>query len=284
MTIHTPTIEETWATQVQQLDIKKMLAEGAHALHVDITAAFAEKGNGGEGELPGPGANASVDYINSVTPYFGQRSIAVLDQHQPEGNAFFASTFQKLGIDKVAYSPDADPADYTITLEEFQAYRRQGIQFPFDADRFERYLDAMGGKDTLWPDHAIEGTLGGSIHPRIQDPPSIIVPKGTTRESHPYGSIVPGFEDSGLIDRMREEHVPHVFADGWLEDFCLGTVLLESAEAGFETYYFMDGTASLDIPVNETETTLSQMREKLHAAGVVGMTTAQFLEQVRSNS
>ncbi|MFA6528467.1 MAG: hypothetical protein WCT46_02910 [Candidatus Gracilibacteria bacterium] len=271
--------ETIWDAQAEKLDIKRLLAEGSVNVHVDTTPAFEpyDESIQGSGELPVPGAHETIDVINSVSPHFGGRIIGLFDQHIMEGNSFCASTYQTLGIKKIPYS--------VITLEEFRGYRRSGIAFPFDADLFERYLEFSGGSITLWPDHARAGTPGGTIDPRIKIAPSTVFKKGTTREAHPFGSIDKGFDDSGMLSHLKDNHTPSVFVDGWAEDFCSGTAMLETAGEGIPTFYIREAVAAIDAPIKGTaDTTLTVMRRKLLAAGVIGIPVDKFLEQVRSHS
>ena len=277
-TLHTPTPEEVWATQVGKLDIKQLLAEGAHLHHVDDSCTFFPEDPNvpGTGELAVPGAEGIIAPINAVTPYFGDNQIGLYEVHPQTGNAYFAETYRALGLPKDDYS--------TLTLAEFRTFRQDGVQFPFDADRFEQYLEATGGSITLWPPHARENTPGSEIHPGIVSPPERRFFKGQSPEVHHLGSRDTFLEDAGTIPYLLRKRVQTVFGCGLAEDFCPGTEMLATAEAGIKSLLFLDGTAAIAAPVSETETTQSLMRKRLLEAGVVGITSAQFLEQVQSNS
>jgi nicotinamidase-related amidase len=277
-TLHTPTPEEVWATQAGKLDFKKLLAEGAHLHHVDDTCGFFPEDPNvpGTGELPGAGAESIIDPINAVTPYFGENQIGLYDSHPQEGTAYSAATYRALGLPKDDYSE--------LTLNEFQDFRRAGTRFPFDADRFEQFIEASGGKITLWPLHTRKGTPGEKVHPGILTPPKKRFLKGETREIHHFGSRDTYLEEAGNIPHLLREKVKAILGVGLLEDYCLGIDLLAHAEEGIQTLMLLEGTVALNAPVSETETTQTIMREKLVNAGVIGITLAQFLEQVRSKS
>lgn len=278
--LRTPTPEEVWATQVGKLDIKKLLAEGAHLHHVDDTCGFFPKDPAvpGTGELPGPGGESIIPVINAVTPHFGENQTGLYDSHPQEMTAYTAATYRALGIPKEDLSE--------LTLDEFREMRRSGIDFPFDADRFEQFIEISGGKITLWPPHTRKGTPGERVHPGIIAPPKKRFLKGESLEVHHFGSRDTRLEDAGNIPYFLRERIKAVFGVGLLEDFCLGIDMEQTADAGILPLYFLDGTVALGIPIpgSEAETTQTRMRDRLVRAGVIGITSAEFLEQVQSKS
>lgn len=266
------------------LDIKQALHEGAPLVRVDaINTFFPEDVTvPGTGGLPVPNGDRIIGPMNAVTPHFEYRVVDLQDAHPVEA-AYLGSTYQHL--EKLPFTPGVDPAQYTVTLDEFRDWRRAGKTFPFDADRFEQYLKAVGF-ETLWPDHGMAGTPGAELHPRLHHrTPRILLHKGQTREVHPYGSIDRArMEDAHLISTIREFGAQVAFLVGLAEDFCVGDVTLEVAEAGIQPVLISDATAAIGAPVNETETTLTVMRKKFDAASVLRMNSTEFLEQVRSKS
>jgi nicotinamidase-related amidase len=278
--------EAAWAEQVEQIDLKELVAEGAHLVHVDDTNTFFpnDPGIAGTGELPVAGGDRIIEPINSVTPYFGDHQIGLYERHPQTGTAYFASTYRALGINKVAFDPTQPVERFTLTLEEFRQYRRRGIVFPFEADRFEAFLEQAGGTITLWPDHSRQRTPGAQIHPGIIHPPQRTFIKGASPEVHHFGSRDTFLEDAGDIPHMLRERIKTAFGVGLAEDYCLGTELLAIADSGIRPLYFLDGTAAIDAPIGDGETTLTQMRQRLYDAGVIGITSAQFIEQMESKS
>lgn len=266
------------------LDIKQALSEGAPLVRIDAISSFFPKDDSvpGTGELPVPGGDRIITPLNVVTPAFDGRVIDLQDAH-PEKAAYLASTYAHFG--KKAYAPGLHPSEFTLTLAEFRGWRARGEEFPFDADRFERYL-AIVGSETLWADHAMIGRPGAELHPGlVHHAPQKRILKGTTRELHPYGSTDRAhMEDAGLIAALHAMRARVIFSAGLAEDFCLGDNNLQLADAGFEVIYFSDATAAIDAPLGDGDTTLSVARTAFARAGIQAITSAEFLEQVSSHS
>lgn len=255
-----------------ETNLKTLLTQGAHFLYIDTERSFfpGEPYVDGAGEMPIPDAEKIIDPINRVTGYFGGKIDALLEEHPSRDAAYFASTYCRLGLVKKPYWHDENPADYTLTLEEFRAWKQGGIQFPFDADAFEKYLINMGGSIVLWNDHAREGTAGAKMHPGFMHEPKALFYRGGTREVHPNGNM----EDSGLIGRYQHDGVPAVFAAGISENGVLEKTLMAIAEKGMKVFYFVDGIAGAEM---------MKIRQQLEEAGVFGITTKDFIAQFQPN-
>ena len=255
-----------------ETNFKSLLTQGARCLYIDTERSFfpGRPYVPGAGELPIPDAEKIIDPINSVTGRFGRRIDALLEEHPCRDAAYFASTYCRLGLAKKAYSQHENPADYTLTLEEFQQWRRGGVQFPFDADRFERHLHEMGGSIVLWNEHAREGTPGAQMHPGFTHEPSALFYRGGTPEVHPIGNM----EDAGLIGRYQHDQVPAVFVAGISENGVLERTLTEIAGKGIKTFYFVDGIAGVQM---------LKIRQQLQEAGITGITTKDFIAQLSQN-
>lgn len=266
------------------LDIKEALSEGAPLVRIDAISAFFPKDESveGTGELPVSGGEGIIAPLNAITPAFGGSVLDLQDAH-PDKAAYLASTYLHLG--KKAYSPTLHPSEYTVTLAEFRAWRARGENFPFDADKFERYLDTVGS-ETLWANHAMIGQPGAELHPGLlYRTPEKRILKGTGRELHPYGSTDRAhMEDAGLIEELRQRQAKVVFTAGLAEDFCVGDNDLQLAEAGFQVVLISDATAAIDAPISEGRSTLSVARDAFARAGIVSITSSDFLAQVASRS
>lgn len=266
------------------LDIKEALSEGAPLVRIDATSTFFPKDEAvaGTGELPVPGGDRIIVPLNAVTPAFNGHVIDLQDAH-PEKAAYLASTYLHLG--KKPYSPTLHPSEYTVTAAEFRAWRARGEEFPFDADKFERYLETVGA-ETLWADHAMIGQPGAELHPGIVHRiPEKRILKGTGRELHPYGSTDrAGMEDAGLKSELRRRRSRVVFTAGLAEDFCVGDNNLQLADDGFQVVMISDATAAIDAPLGDGRTTLSVAREAFARAGILSITSSDFLAQVASRS
>ena len=130
-------------------------------------------------------------------------------------------------------------------------------------------LDLYGAKQTLWPDHCVQGTPGAAIHAGIPlDRATLLLRKGNDPRVDSYSAfrenIGPDGQraPTGLGGWLRERGVTRVFACGLARDFCVRWTLEDAVALGFEAVLLDDLTRSV-FPDADADT-----RAALVAAGV----------------
>ncbi len=105
--------------------------------------------------------------------------------------------------------------------------------------------------DVHWNCHTIHGEEGAEI---LDGLPHVItgydfqVPKGTERDSHPYGACYTDLAErqhTGLIAQLKMWEVDTVIVGGLAFDFCVATTVRQLAEAGFQVIVNKAATASI---------------------------------------
>jgi nicotinamidase/pyrazinamidase len=179
------------------------------------------------GELGVAGADEVVAPINQLLAGPFQHAFATQDWHPP-GHISFAS---------------AHPG-----------------RAPFDE------IDVPYGKQTLWPDHAVQGSANAAIHPGIaQARIAMIIRKGTFRHLDSYSAF---FENdrattTGLDGWLRARGFRRVFLCGLATDFCVAWSAEDAASLDFETYVVQDASRGVGLPGPGNRTTLELSRERL---------------------
>ncbi len=161
------------------------------------------------GELPVPDGHAVVPTINGLLRRLSLRAFATQDWH-PEGHASFAS-------------------------------QHQG-RAPFDE------VDLSYGRQTLWPDHAIQGTPGAGLHPDLDAcPVELVVRKGTRREIDSYSAFLENDRKTptGLAGALHDLGMRRVLFCGLALDYCVAWSAEHAVQAGFEAYVVEDATRAI---------------------------------------
>lgn len=114
-----------------------------------------------------------------------------------------------------------------------------------------------GADQMLWPDHAIEGSVGGEFHPDLRkDLFDLVFKKGTDREVDSYSAF---FDNCGKPTGLRDILIAEankrgesaseveVFLTGLALDYCVGWSARDAANIGFKTTVIYDTTRSITV-------------------------------------
>jgi nicotinamidase/pyrazinamidase len=136
------------------------------------------------------------------------------------------------------------------------------------------------GPQTLWPDHAIQGTAEAALHPDLWAPPiELVVRKGFRPEIDSYSAF---FENdrrtaTGLAGYLRERGFVRVFFAGLATDFCVAFSAEDAVRGGFEAVVIEDACRGIALPLPGGDDTLSSARKRLVELGVLFITVSDLL-------
>lgn len=117
-------------------------------------------------------------------------------------------------------------------------------KMPFDM------IDMPYGRQTLWPDHCVQSSLGASLHGSLPvDKADLIIRKGTNRNIDSYSAF---FENdrktpTGLRGYLKERGVKKLIFCGLATDFCVAYSALDAVHCGFEVAIALDACAGIDL-------------------------------------
>jgi len=106
------------------------------------------------------------------------------------------------------------------------------------------------GRQTLWPDHCVQGTPGAEFHPDLNLPQAeLILRKGFRPEIDSYSAF---FENdrttpTGLAGYLRERNFTNVFIAGLAYDYCVGYSALDARRLGFPAVVIRDACRAIDL-------------------------------------
>ena len=183
------------------------------------------------GELPVADGEAVVPAINRLLARF-EHAFATQDWHPP-GHLSFASSHPG----RAPYSE---------------------IELPY-------------GRQTLWPDHALQGSRNAALHPGLdQSRIEAVIRKGFRPSIDSYSAF---FENdrktvTGLDGWLRARGVQRLFLAGLATDFCVAWSAEDAVALGYEVMILQDCCRSIGLPLAAGGTTLDAARSRLLARGV----------------
>ena len=184
------------------------------------------------GELPVPDGAAVVPVINRLLERHFAHALATQDWHPP-GHVSFAS---------------AHPGRNAYDV-----------------------IDMAYGKQTLWPDHAIQGSANAALHAALDTRKvEAIIRKGFHPEIDSYSAF---FENdkrttTGLDGWVRQRGFRRLFFAGLATDFCVAWSAEDAARLGHEAIVIEDACRGIGLDEGAGRTSMDSARDRLLAAGV----------------
>jgi len=116
---------------------------------------------------------------------------------------------------------------------------------------FSGTIDAPYGKQTLWPDHCVQGTPGAEIDPRLDlTHAELVLRKGFRRGMDSYSAFLENdhMTPTGLAGYLRERQIERLFFVGVAFDFCVGASAVDAVKLGFESVVIDELTRAVGLP------------------------------------
>ena len=126
------------------------------------------------------------------------------------------------------------------------------------------------GPQTLWPDHAIEGSADAALHPALDDRRiDLVLRKGTHAEVDSYSAFRENdrVTSTGLAALLRARGVRRVFLAGLALDVCVAFSAEDAAAEGFEAFVVEDASRAIAVPAGDG-TTLDAARARARTNGI----------------
>lgn len=118
------------------------------------------------------------------------------------------------------------------------------------------------GKQTLWPDHCVQGSHGAAFHKDLQwTKAELVVRKGYRHDIDSYSAF---FENdhmtpTGLGGYLRERGIKNITLAGLATDFCVAYSALDAVAQGFKVTVLPELSRGIDIG-GSLQTMMGQMR------------------------
>jgi nicotinamidase/pyrazinamidase len=115
---------------------------------------------------------------------------------------------------------------------------------PFDT------IDVAYGRQTLWPDHCVQGTPDAALAADLRIPQAeLILRKGFHRDVDSYSAFREANRTTptGLKGYLTERGMKRVFVCGLATDYCVAWTALDALQDGFATYVIEDACRGIDL-------------------------------------
>ncbi|MEX2631964.1 MAG: bifunctional nicotinamidase/pyrazinamidase [Tistlia sp.] len=196
-----------------------------------------------------------VDLQNDFMP---QGALAV-----PEGDAVVPLVNHLMeGFEHVVATQDWHPRDH------FSFASTRPGRAPFET------IEAPYGRQTLWPDHCVQGTPGAAFHPDFAaDRAQLILRKGFRRDIDSYSAFCENDRrtPTGLTGYLRERGFRRLFFAGLATDFCVRWSVEDARREGFEAVIVEDACRAIDL-----EGSLAAAQTAMQSAGAVRLRAADL--------
>jgi nicotinamidase/pyrazinamidase len=106
------------------------------------------------------------------------------------------------------------------------------------------------GKQILWPDHCVQGSLGAEFHPELdRRRAELIIRKGFRRDIDSYSAFRENDRrtPTGLAGYLAERAVDHLVIAGLATDFCVKWSAEDAVANGLGVTVIEDATRGIDV-------------------------------------
>ena len=117
----------------------------------------------------------------------------------------------------------------------------------------------------LWPDHCVQGTPGSDfVDGLLVSKASLILRKGMNPNIDSYSAFLENDKktETGLRGYLETRGIKKVLIVGLATDYCCYYSALDVKSFGFETTFIKDLTRGVDIPENNVNLALSDMKNR----------------------
>lgn len=109
-------------------------------------------------------------------------------------------------------------------------------------------IDCAYGRQTLWPDHCVQGSPGAELDSRLRtEPIELVLRKGFRPDVDSYSAFVENdhLTQTGLAGYLRERGFTRIFFTGLALDYCVRYSAEDARRLGFEVVVVIDACRAI---------------------------------------
>jgi len=165
--------------------------------------------------------------------------------------------------------------DHIILTQDWHPPDHQSFASSHPGKKPFESVALSSGRQTLWPDHCVQGTPGAESHPTLHLPQAeLILRKGFRRQIDSYSAF---FENdrstpTGLAGYLRERGLNRVFLAGLAYDYCVAFSALDARRLGLPAVIVGDACRGIDL-----HDSVRQMEIAFDQSGVTLVKTSELL-------
>ncbi len=163
---------------------------------------------------------------------------------------------------------DWHPADHSSFASRHPGHA------PFDT------IEMSYGQQTLWPDHAIAGSLNAALHPALdQKRIELVLRKGFNPDTDSYSAFRENDRTTltGLDGWLRARGMARLFFTGLATDYCVAWSAEDARDLGYEVFLIEDACRGIGLPLPAGGTSIDAAKRRVMKQGVRLIGTADLL-------
>jgi nicotinamidase/pyrazinamidase len=144
----------------------------------------------------------------------------------------------------------AERFDHVVLTQDWHPAGHSSFATSHPGSAVFEAIDVPYGRQTLWPDHCVQDTLGAAFHPQLAtDRAELIIRKGFRRTIDSYSAFYENDRrtPTGLAGYLRERGLRRIFLAGLATDFCVRYSAIDARRLGFTTVLIEAGCRAIDL-------------------------------------
>jgi len=160
----------------------------------------------------------------------------------------------------------AERFDHVILTQDWHPAGHSSFATSHPGSAAFEAIDMPYGRQTLWPDHCVQGTTGAAFHPQLAtDRAELVIRKGFRTAIDSYSAFYENDRrtPTGLAGYLRERGMGRIFLAGLATDFCVRYSAMDARRLGFTAVLIEAGCRAIDLAGS-----LEAAWAEMNAAGV----------------
>ena len=144
----------------------------------------------------------------------------------------------------------AERFDHVILTQDWHPAGHSSFATSHPGSAAFEAIDMPYGRQTLWPEHCVQGTSGAAFHPQLAtDRAELVIRKGFRPTIDSYSAFYENDRrtPTGLAGYLRERGLRRIFLAGLATDFCVRYSAVDARQLGFTTILIEAGCRAIDL-------------------------------------
>ena len=139
--------------------------------------------------------------------------------------------------------------DHVILVQDWHPKGHISFASSHPGRRPYETIELPYGRQTLWPDHCVQGSNGAAFHPGLDVPHAeLVIRKGFHKNVDSYSVLYENDRatPTGLGGYLRERGLQRIFLVGLATDYCVRFSAVDARREGFETAVIESACRAID--------------------------------------
>lgn len=165
-----------------------------------------------------------------------------------------------------------DRFDIVVATKDWHPKKHKSFASEYPNKSVYDQIMLEGVKQTLWPDHCVQGSFGAEFHPKLNIANTAkIIHKGTDPNIDSYSAFFDNAhkKKTDLDAYLKLQGVQAVYMMGLATDYCVQYSVLDAAMLGFKVFLIEEGCCGIEKSPGDIETA----KKNMQAVGAILITS-----------